>query len=125
MTVKTILVVEDNPIQREGLAFILRQQGYTVLTAGTADEALSWIRSHPPPDLIVLDMILPPGPRDGWYFLNERKQDPTLKSIPVVIMTGIGYASEEWAASLGACCLFRKPLEVESLVTQIESCIGK
>src|SRR4051812_42834831 len=100
---KTILVVEDEVVQREGLATILRQHGYNVVTAPNADEGLAVLRSAPP-DLVLLDMILPPGGHDGWHLLNERKRDPVLATIPVALTTGIGNASDEWAAGLGACC---------------------
>jgi hypothetical protein len=45
-------------------------------------------------------------------------------SIPVIIVTGIGNASDEWAASLGARGLLRKPAEVEHLLHEIERCLG-
>jgi len=123
MAAKTILIVEDNAIQREGLAFVLREEGYSVLTAADADEGLSWLRSEPTPDLVLLDMLVPKG-RDGWFFLGQRRQIPAAASVPVIITTGVGNASEEWAAALGACGLLRKPLEVAPLLAQVRRCLG-
>jgi CheY-like chemotaxis protein len=123
MAGRTILVVEDNPIQREGLAVILREQGHTVTTAADAEEALSRLQGSAVPDLILLDMMMRQG-RDGWYFLAQRKVIPVLASAPIIITTGIGNASDDWAAALGACCMLRKPLEVESLMTAIRRCLG-
>src|SRR4051812_25072978 len=84
MAGETILVVEDHPLQREGVAYLLRQHDYTVILAADAEEGLSWVRSEPSPDLILLDMMMRHG-KDGWYFLAQRKQVPGAASIPVII----------------------------------------
>src|SRR5258708_32147508 len=54
-----VVVVEDDPLQAESLAFILRQEGYVVDLASTGAEALSIARSQPPPDTVLLDVALP------------------------------------------------------------------
>jgi CheY-like chemotaxis protein len=124
MAGQTILVVEDNAIQREGVAVILREEGYGVLTAADADEGLSWMRGKPPPDLVLLDMMIRRG-HDGWHFLAESRGIPAAASVPVIITTGIGAAGDEWAQALGACCLLRKPFEAEQLLEQLRRCLGK
>jgi CheY-like chemotaxis protein len=124
MTGETILIVEDHAIQREGVAAILRQHGYAVVTAADAEEGLYCLRSGPHPDLILLDMLVRRPGADGWNFLEERKRSAALSTIPVLIMTGITAASDEWAAGLGARGLLRKPFEVDALLTEIERCLG-
>lgn len=124
MAGKTILVVEDNAIQREGLAVILHAEGYTVLLAADGEEGLNWLRSEPTLDLILLDMMIPRCAADGWFFLGERKSVPAAASVPVIIMTGIGNASDEWAASLGARGYLRKPVEPEHLLREIKHYLG-
>jgi DNA-binding response OmpR family regulator len=54
-----VVVVEDDPLQAESLAFILRQEGYAVELAATGAEALFVARAGPPPDAILLDVALP------------------------------------------------------------------
>src|SRR5947209_9382947 len=54
-----VVVVEDDPLQAESLAFILRQEGYVVELASTGAEALIVARSQPPPDTVLLDVALP------------------------------------------------------------------
>jgi DNA-binding response OmpR family regulator len=54
-----VVVVEDDPLQAESLAFILRQEGYVVELASTGAEALSASRSQPAPDTVLLDVALP------------------------------------------------------------------
>jgi len=54
-----VVVVEDDPLQAESLAFILRQEGYVVELAATGAEALSIARAQPAPDTVLLDVALP------------------------------------------------------------------
>ncbi len=54
-----VVVVEDDPLQAESLAFILRQEGYVVDLASTGAEALVLARSQPAPDTVLLDVALP------------------------------------------------------------------
>jgi CheY-like chemotaxis protein len=71
---ETILVAEDNAVEREGLAVVLRQRGYTVRTACDGAEALKVLQTGPSPGLILLDMLMPGC--DGWQFLDRRKPSP-------------------------------------------------
>jgi DNA-binding response OmpR family regulator len=54
-----VVVVEDDPLQAESLAFILRQEGYIVDLASTGAEALVIARAQPAPDTVLLDVALP------------------------------------------------------------------
>ncbi len=114
---ETILVAEDNPVERERLAVVLRQQGYTVLTAGDGAEALKLLQTGPAPGLILLDMLMPGC--DGWQFLDRRKPSPALAAVPVVLVTGVAEADDEWAAALGAVGLLRKPFDVDALLAAV------
>jgi CheY-like chemotaxis protein len=115
---ETILVAEDNAVEREGLAVVLRQRGYTVLTARDGAEALTLLlRTGPAPGLILLDMLMPGC--DGWQFLDRRQPSPALASVPVVLITGLAEADADWAASLGAVGLLRKPFDVDALLAEV------
>ena len=118
----TVLVIEDNSIQREGLAAVLRQQGFTVLTAENGSDALNGLSSGIP-NIILLDMLMPNG--DGRWFLEQRKSLPALYSVPVIITTALAVAGGDWASSLGAAGLLRKPFEVEPLLAEISRCLGR
>src|SRR5437588_3927789 len=54
-----VVVGEDDPLQAESLAFILRQEGYVVEVASTGAEALVAARGQPAPDTVLLDVALP------------------------------------------------------------------
>ncbi len=123
MAGNTILIVEDNTIQREGLATVLRQRGFSVLPAADGQEAMDLLERSDP-DLILLDMLIPKEDGDGWWFLKQRRQIPRLASIPVLITTAMTVASKEWANSLGAAELIRKPIDLEPLLETIQRCLG-
>jgi CheY-like chemotaxis protein len=114
---ETILVAEDNAVERDGLAVVLRQRGYTVVTARDGAEALKLLQAGPAPGLILLDMMMPGC--DGWQFLDRRRPSPALASVPVVLVTGVAEADDEWAAALGAVGLLRKPFDVDALLAEV------
>src|SRR5437868_5420668 len=122
-TRRTLLVVEDNEIARVGLATILDREGYIVVTVEHGRAALDRLQGGFVPDLILLDMMLPVV--DGWDFLKQRKQDPALAAVPVVITTALGVASPEWATAMGATGLIRKPLNTGPLLTEIRRCLTR
>lgn len=124
MAGKMVLVIEDDNLQREALTAELQHEGFTVLTAAEGNDALDRLGNQPAPDLILLDMLNPRGQYDGWWFLSHRQRIPTLASTPVVIMTSLSVASAEWAASLGAVGLIRKPFDTRSLLAEIHRCLG-
>lgn len=124
-TGKTVLIIEDDPIQRQMLAIQLRQQGFRVETAPEGNQALNQLSSGLVPDLILLDMLLLSGERDGWWFLKERQRIPAFAAVPVVIMTSLSVACAAWAASLGAAGLLRKPFDADALRAEIRRCLGE
>lgn len=125
MAADTILVIEGNPIQRVELADALQRRGFRVLTASDGNEALNQLSSHPVPDLILLDMLIPSGCGDGRWFLEQRQHIPELTAVSVIIVTSLSEASTEWAASLGAAGLLRKPFEVTALLDEIRRCLRR
>ena len=82
----TILVVDDSAQDRKPLAKLLKVHGYDVLAASNAYEAMAAAKRQQP-DLIVLDVMLPPV--DGLTFLMLLRQDGTGANIPVIVLTGL------------------------------------
>ena len=120
---KTVLLVEDNAIAQQGMAVVLRRAGYEVVAFPEGKEALDYLGSHPPPAVILLDMMIPSPGLDGWRFLERRIRIRGAATVPVLVTTGLGIASDEWACSLGACGLVRKPIEVDDLLVEIRKCL--
>src|ERR1700704_5886937 len=118
---KTLLVVDDNEITREAMGTLLRREGYSVVLVASGHEALQYLRTASRPDLILLDMLM--EDMDGWGFLTAMRADPAMAGIPVLIITGLGIANDEWATSLGACGFLGKPFDVPHLLATVrQSC---
>jgi CheY-like chemotaxis protein len=117
---KTLLVVEDNEVAREGLANVLSRHGYAVALAANGKEALDYLAGNPVPDLILLDMLMPV--LDGWRFLEQLKQSGRLGTAPVVVTTGT-VLTREWAGDHGCAGFVKKPIEVEPLLEEIRRCL--
>lgn len=82
-----ILVIEDDQFLNKVYMNKLGQEGYVVLTAVDGLTGLEKARQEKP-GLIVLDIILPK--MNGFEVLQELKQDPTVKDIPVIIISNLG-----------------------------------
>ena len=116
---KTILVVEDDDLTRAGFAAALSERGYCVGMARNGQEALDYLDKSAAPYLIILDMIL--SDVDGWQFLKRLRA--RAMSIPILVCTSIGIASDAWATSLGACCCLQKPIDPEAMLERVERCL--
>src|SRR5262245_1170445 len=81
-----VLIVEDDASYRHALEWLLELHGYTAVSAGSANEALTYLVTGTPPCLIVLDLMLPDI--SGAVLLTTIRSDPSLASIPVVVVTG-------------------------------------
>jgi CheY-like chemotaxis protein len=123
-----VLLVEDNPgdvrLTRE--AFRDAKMHLEMHVAGDGVEAMEFLRrqggypNSPRPDLILLDLNLPR--KDGREVLAEIKGDPSLKAIPVVILTtSAADADIERSYLLHANCYISKPVDLEGFLTVIRS----
>jgi CheY-like chemotaxis protein len=122
-TGRSVLVVDDEPVQRKLAALRLGALGYVVETAADGQEALSCAR-HKPPDAIVSDVLMPT--LDGFGLCRAVRQDPRLAGVPVVLVSS-AYIEEEdraLATRVGAdACVVRTPelSEVIAALTATES----
>jgi two-component system, chemotaxis family, chemotaxis protein CheY len=116
---KTILLIEDDPIILDWFGLILSEHGYTVTLARNGKAGVEFLEKHGSPRLIILNMMMPV--MDGWQFLKER--DRQWHSVPVLIVTGVDIASDEWAASLGAQSWLRKPVQGDRLLEKVQKCL--
>ena len=119
---KTILVVEDDEASREGAALALRDAGFGVFALPNGREALDYLRTKPPPDLILLDMLMPV--LDGWHFLERLQREGPQPRPPIVITTGT-ILTREWARDKGCAGFIRKPIDPEALLAEVRRCMGE
>ncbi len=80
----SILVVEDDPINREMLRRQLEKDNWQVIAVENGREALEAIATHPP-RLIISDLMMPE--MDGFELVHELRQSPRWRSIPVIVLT--------------------------------------
>ncbi len=113
---RPILIVEDDPDIREGLAQVLEGAGYPVLEAADGAEGLALLRSGAQPALILLDLMMPV--MDGWDFRRAQRKDPALAAIPVVVVSGVADVREE-SALLEPDDYMVKPVRANALLAVV------
>ncbi|MBK9363748.1 MAG: response regulator [Rubrivivax sp.] len=121
MTDRPILLVEDNPMDVDLTlrAFQRRRVTNPVLVARDGEEALAWLprweAGETWPAVILLDLKLPKV--DGLEVLRQLKQHPTLRAIPVVVLTTSEEGADVQAAYLlGVNSYIVKPVEFEKFM---------
>ncbi|WP_425457812.1 response regulator [Arenimonas fontis] len=113
-----MLVVDDSPTIVTLLARMLRQNGYHVLEAGSAEEALEIARVETP-ELIFLDIVLPG--MDGFACLRQLRRDPYTRDIPVIMISGNEQATEQfYVQRIGADDFMKKPFSRAEVFARIE-----
>jgi DNA-binding response OmpR family regulator len=116
-----IVVVEDEPAIRRGVADALRASGYQVAEAADGDRGLE-VASGPGVDLVLLDLLLPR--RDGLAVLAElRKARPT---VPVIILTARGTEDDRVRGlKMGADDYVVKPFSARELLARVEAVLRR
>ncbi len=116
---KSILVIEDDPATRNAVAIVLQDEGYAVTGVANGQEALLHLRHTAPPDLILLDLMMPV--MNGWEFRKQQTKEPALKSIPVMIVSADAGVPQK-AAALGAVDYLIKPIDLDKLLAAVQRC---
>ena len=114
---KLILIVDDDPSIVMTVQFLMKQQGYNVLTAERGEDALDFIYRYKP-DLLVLDIMLPGI--DGYEVCEIVKLNPDYAEIKIVLLTAKGRETEmAKGLALGADAYFVKPYSNAELVAKV------
>jgi CheY-like chemotaxis protein len=120
---RKILIVDDQPAVRKALRTVLQHQGYEVVEAADADQALSLTVIHKP-DLIVLDIMLPG--KSGLQVSAAIKSKAEYRGIPIVLLSAgrSGVDSQEWKAQSFADAFLAKPCKARDILAVIERFLG-
>jgi len=114
----TILIVEDNEMNRDMLSRRLVTRGFTVLIAIDGEEGIAVARANMP-DMILMDMSLPVV--DGWEATRRLKSDDLLKHIPVIALTAHAMANDRDKALEAGCDDYdTKPIELPRLLAKMD-----
>ena len=113
----TVLVVEDNPLNRKLVRDVLGHAGFRILEAGDAEHGIALARSERP-DLILMDIQLPGI--NGVQALSRLRSDAATAAIPVVAVTAFAMKDDrERFLSAGFHGYLEKPISVTALPGQI------
>ncbi|MBI4752522.1 MAG: response regulator [Acidobacteria bacterium] len=119
----SILVVDDNRVNRQILAQLLKKNGHRVETAENGKEALEII-AHQQFDLILLDILMPEI--DGFQVLEQLKASPIYRHIPVLVISGLEDIDNiVRCIEMGAEDYLLKPFNPAILKARISACLEK
>ncbi len=114
-----ILLVEDEPAQRDVIAYNLVAEGYGVAEAGDGEEALLLVAENPP-DLVILDWMMPN--LSGIEVCRRLKADPATRAIPVIMLSArLDVPDRVHGLETGADDYVGKPYSVAELMARIRA----
>ncbi|MBL4628010.1 MAG: phosphate regulon transcriptional regulator PhoB [Roseicyclus sp.] len=114
-----VLIVEDEPAQREVLAYNIRAEGFAVATAAAGDEALIAVRETPP-DVIVLDWMLPNV--SGIEVCRQLKMGADTAKIPIIMLSARSEENDKIRGlETGADDYITKPYSVAELLARLRT----
>jgi adenylate cyclase len=114
-----ILVVDDTPDNLYLMSALLEEQ-YDVSTAETGEQALAIAASEMPPELILLDIMMPG--MDGYEVLRRLRKAPATANIPVIFLTALTSIEEEqFGLDLGAVDYITKPISPPVVLARVHS----
>ena len=119
----TILIVEDNEMNRDMLSRRLQRKGYAVLMAVDGAEGVALAQAEGP-DVILMDMSLPV--LDGWDATRQLKAASRTTAIPIIALTAHAMAGDREKAMAAGCDDYdTKPMELPRLLGKIEALLEK
>jgi putative two-component system response regulator len=119
VTRKTVLVVDDTPDNLSLMSGLLKDQ-YRVKLANSGEKALKAVQGDNPPDLILLDIMMPG--MSGHEVCQILKTDLATRHIPVIFLTAMtGMEDEEKGLALGAADYITKPISPPILMARVKT----
>jgi signal transduction histidine kinase/DNA-binding response OmpR family regulator len=118
---RLVLLIEDDPAVRAGLARGLRRAGYACLEAASGESALEIARARAP-DLVLTDLKIPG--KDGLVVLHELREDPVLSDVPAIVVTG--HAGSDLLRDIESlrAHFLRKPFGTSTVLREVGRLIG-
>ena len=119
-----ILLAEDDRILRKAGEVSLRKRGFEVIPAVDGEDALTKTRDHRP-DLILLDVMMPK--MNGFDVLFALKREPSLKDVPVIMLTNLEQPADIKRATDGGAhsYLVKSNMNLDELAARIEDALQK
>jgi len=119
----TILLVEDNEMNRDMLTRRLERKGFDVLIAVDGDEAMRAFQSSSF-DLVLMDINLPG--KDGYQLTRELKSNPRTAGVPVIALTAHAMVGDREKSIAAGCDEYdTKPVDLPRLLGKIQALLGR
>ncbi|WP_107838533.1 response regulator [Metasolibacillus meyeri] len=119
---QTILLVEDNEMNRDMLARRLTRKGFSVVTAEDGQQGIDYANEQQPA-LILMDLSLPVV--DGWEATRQLKANEKTKHIPIIVLTAHAMKDDEAKAFQAGCDDYdTKPVILERLLEKIAKALA-
>ncbi|MHA6316242.1 response regulator [Altererythrobacter sp. CAU 1778] len=113
----SVLIVEDNEMNRDMLSRRLQRKGWTVHLAVDGPDGISAATTHLP-DVILMDVAL--GEMDGWEATRQIKADPATSNIPIIALTAHALESDRKRSVEAGCSEFEtKPVDIVRLLEKM------
>ncbi len=113
-----ILAVDDNPVNVKLLEAVLAPLGYTLISAGSGEEALAKVAAERP-DLVLLDIVMPGI--DGYEVCRRLRADAATRFLPIVMVTASPEQEKVRAIDAGADDFIPKPFDKSELIGRVRS----
>jgi len=115
---KTILVVEDGSAEQHLMSKLLTKSGLGVVALDNAELAWQWLSSHPIPNLILLDIIMPG--QSGLELCRTIRTEPKFKDLPIVFCSSKNQDFDKfWALRQGGNAYITKPFTPKELIDTV------
>ncbi len=115
----SVLVIDDSP-DNLSLMFGLLRNLYTVKGANNGASGLKVARGDSPPDLILLDIVMPG--LNGYEVCQELKSDPSTRDIPIIFLTSLTEEADEYRGlQMGAADYITKPVHPDIFLARIKT----
>lgn len=123
MDKKKILFIEDEPSLQKATSSFFLDEGYEILSAMDGENGIN-LAKEKNPDIILLDLILPK--KDGFEVMQELKQNPDTKNIPIIILSNLDTSADvDRALELGATTyLVKTNYKLEEIIQKIKNILG-
>ncbi len=119
----TVLIVDDDPLNRAMLSMSLGSLGHQVIEAGNGLEGIAALGAHDV-DVVITDIEMPE--MDGYGLLEHRAGDDRLKAIPFIVISGVDeMESIITCIKLGAEDYLPKPFDPVLLHARLGACLDK
>lgn len=118
----SILVVDDSATDRHFLSELLLSHGYQVTAVDNGEAALAQIKKNPP-DLVIMDVVMPG--QNGFHATREISRNPATQALPVIICSSKNQETDRiWGMWQGARDFMVKPVDQTALLQKIATLLS-